>query len=84
MGQSLRCVNNRIYFLDLDMAGRHKARLNTIHVVRTCVVPSFADIKRPEPKLYAVYIYIYILLNILEKLEISNCDENFPKSNKEI
>ena len=61
-GAVSQMCNLSYYFIlvDLDMAGRHKARLNTIHVVRTCVVPSFADIKRPEPKLYAVYSYIFL------------------------
>ncbi len=37
----------------MDMAGRHRAREDTIHVIRTCVVPN-DKIKRAEPKTYSV------------------------------
>ena len=50
---SARCVLLHASFIDMDMAGRHRARAETIHVIRTAVIPQ-DKLRRQETKTYSV------------------------------
>lgn len=43
-----------INYLDMEMSGRHRARHDTIQIVRTAVIKKSADIKRPYAQIYRV------------------------------
>jgi large subunit ribosomal protein L18Ae len=56
---SQMCNFQIFYLIDMDMAGRHRAREETIHIVRTCVVPE-SKIKRAETKSFTVNKGLFI------------------------
>ena len=65
---SQMCINSRLN-LDMDMAGRHRARADTIHVVRTAVIPP-SKAKRHGTKIFTDNNPKFPLLNKISRAPI--------------
>ncbi len=56
---SQMCTVPILTLLDMDMAGRHQARDETIHIVRTCIVPK-NKIRRQATKTFTVPLPLHL------------------------
>ncbi len=56
----------QLSIIDMDMAGRHRARADTIHVIRTAVIPQ-DKIRRAETKTYTLGNVKFPLLNKISR-----------------
>ena len=45
-------LNGAISQLYIDMSGKHRARHDTLHILRTCVVTKGNDVRRPQAAVY--------------------------------
>ena len=60
---------NRFINIDMDMAGRHKARADTIHIVRTAVIPT-NKLRRADTKTFSQGAVKFPILNKISRAPI--------------